>query len=245
MKIMKKTDKSRWGLWFIVIVLVILIFIFKFLVKNESIVNFLLSLIGVVAMLAIALHNFSKIDESTKETVNAILESSKKQIEEFSRFIQEIKEINLGLSNLFKSLEIISKDIQTRQKQISYLTLTFGGNLDQIDLKSGEEHEIEFSIKNGGVLSATDPSWSICFPPEIKVIEAKGNDIVPQGRGTKYQGYTAVWVDQEKISAKASVSFKIKIKTESIKIGLFEIPYSCSAKDSLQNEDKLSINFIG
>ncbi len=245
MEIIKKTNKSILVLWFIVIVLIILTFVFKFLVKNESVVSFLLSLTGVTAMLAIALHNFSKIDKSTKETISAILESSKKQIEEFRRFIQEIKEINLGLSNVSKSLEVVSKDIQTRQRQTPSLYATFGGNFNQIDLKSGEEHEIELLVRNSGVIAATNPSWTIFFPPEIKVIETKGVDIVPQGRGTKHEGYIGVCIDQSIISAKTRCLFRIKIKTEPTTIGLFEIPYNCSSENSPHNADKLLINFIG
>lgn len=245
MEIIKKINKLTGMLWLIVIILIIVIFIFKFLVKNESVVNLLLGFMGVVAMLAVASHNFSKIDQSTKETTGAIVGSSKKQIEELRSFIQEIKETNFILSNVSKSLEIVSKDVQIRQKQVSILYATFGGDFNQIDIKSGEECEIELLTRNNGVIAAINPSWKIFFPPEIEVIEARGADIVPQKRGSKHEGYIGVCINQSTISALSRLTFKIKIKTEPIIIGLLEIPYSCSSNDSPHNADKLLINVIG
>lgn len=65
-------------LWLTVTILLISIFIFHFYIGNVTVVNLLLGLLGVFAMLAIALHTFKKMDVSTGETTKTILETSKK-----------------------------------------------------------------------------------------------------------------------------------------------------------------------
>ena len=71
----------------------------------------LLSLSVYFLMLAIASHTFILMDNSAKETMNIILDSSQKQINEFKSFIEELKTTNAILESVSTNLKLIAGDI--------------------------------------------------------------------------------------------------------------------------------------
>lgn len=245
---MKKLSKKNilpYVLWLIVLIMLILVSVFYFAVKNETSVSLFLGLSGVFAMLAIALQTFYEMNKSTKKTINTILNSSKKEVEEFSNFVKEIKKTNIVLDSVSKSLEIVSNDVISRQKQAPNLYVTFKESKNQIDLRTGEECEIAFYLHNSGSINATNPDWIVLLPPTIEIVDKGSFSVAPQGLGTRYPGYIGLLTDAPTIAAKRQIPNKVKIKTERVNAGLVEIPFSCSSDNVPANSDKLLINFIG
>lgn len=221
-------------LWLTVIILLILIFIFYFKIKNITVVNLLLGLLGVCAMLAIALQTFRKMDISTRETI----EVSRKQIE-------ELKSTSITLDSVARSLKIISEDVVVRQNQTPNLYVTFVKNQNQIDLRAGEECQIEFWLHNKGVISANNPTFRIFFPSEIEIVDKGNFDLAQQGPTARHANHNGLYRNKPLIRARIYDSQRIKIKTERTNVGLVEIPCVCSGDAVPESLDKLLINFIG
>lgn len=231
-------------LWFITIILFIFVLYFYF-IRRQNAPDIFLNLLGVFAMLSIALQTFITMDRSTKETIHTLLETSQKQIEEFKSFIVELKNTNITLEGVSKSLKTVADDVISRQKLIPNLYVTFIKNQNQIDLRAGEVCEIEFYLHNSGVINASNPHWSIFLPPQIEVVDRDSFNLVQQGAGTRHENFIMLAIDQHTINAKTQIRRIAKIKTLKTNVGIIEIPFACSCDNAPQSADKLLINFIG
>lgn len=244
LKMPRKNTTLIFLLWFITLALFILSLFFYFSKKQEAL-NISMSLLGVFAMLSIALQTFTNMDKSTKETVKTILDTSTQQIKEFKTFVDELKNTNVTLGSVSSSLKVVSDDVVSRQKLIPNLYVTFIKNQNQITLKAGEINEVEFCLHNSGVINASNPNWSIFLSPQIEIIDRGSFKLVPQGVGTPHENYNMLYFSSRTIDAKSQLRFKIKIKTNPTNLGVSEIPFSCSCDNAPQNADKLLINYFG
>lgn len=231
-------------LWLITICLFIAVLYFYFS-KRQNALNVSLSLLGVFAMLSIALQTFMSMGKLTRETIDTILKTSQKQIEEFKNFVDGLKKTNATLDAVARSLKVVAADVVSRQKLIPNLYVAFVKNQNQIDLRAGEVCEVEFCLHNSGVINAGNPHWSIFLPPQIEIIDRGNFTLTLQGIGTRLENYTALYTNQHTINARSRLRYKVKIKTLRTNVGITEIPFTCSCDNVPQNEDKLLINFIG
>lgn len=204
-----------------------------------------LAILGILAMISIALQTFLLMVESTKETVKTILESSNKQILKFTNSIEELKRTNTILNLVASSLKIISEDVVAKQKMMPNLYITFVNNQNQISLRSGEICDVVINLINGGAINASNPCWAIFFPSQIRIVDKGDLDLVPQSIGTRYAGYVAVKEQLHTVNASTRLSRKIKITVAKDYAGLVQIPFACSCDNVPQSGDKLAINFVG
>lgn len=151
---------------------------------------------------------------------------------------------NIALDSAAKSLKIISEDIIAKQKQTPNLYVTFRGNRNQIDLKSGEECQIEFWLHNSGVISANNPTFRIFLPLEIEIVDKKSFNLAPQSSSARFRSHNGLYMNLSLIRANIWESQRVKIKTESTNAGLIEIPFVCSADTVPESQDKVLMNFI-
>lgn len=228
--------------WIIVILLLVVLFIYT---KNETVLKLFPGLIGIFAMLAIALTTFLKMDESTQKTVKTILESSQRQINEFTTFIKELKETNILLANTVKNLDIISEDVITQQKQNPRLNITFKNNLEQIKLSTGKDCKIIIELHNNGLKNANNPQWSLFFQPNIEIVDFGSFSSKEQGPKRAYPGFVSLSYRSENMGAKKCWDFNITIKIEKTDIGLIKIPFRCSCDNVEQVNSQLLIDFVG
>lgn len=220
--------------------------IVSYFTASETLTGFLIGLLGIAAMLTIALQTFLKMDESTKKTIKTIARSSKKQIEEFGKFVKELRQTNTILESVSESLNIVSEDVVSKQKQIPKLCMFFSKNHSQITLRAGEENQIEIRLCNLGEVNAGNPCWRLYFPPEIEIVNKGSFDkAVVQGRGYWKEGYTALFKEKSYQKAGVCFSFDIKIKTQKTSVGLVELLIRCSCNNVPVRIDKLLIDFIG
>lgn len=231
-------------LWSITACVFIAVLYFYFTGRQNAL-SVSLGLLVVFAMLSIALQTFMYMNNSTKETINIILKTSQNQIEELKGFVGKLKDTNVTLDTVAKSLKIVADDVVSRQKLIPNLYVTFIRSQNQIDLRAGEICEVDFYLHNSGVINASNSHWSIFFPPQIEITDKGRLGLVRQGSGTRHENYTMLYRDQRTMNAKAQISYKVYIKTSKTNVGLIEIPFNCSCDNAPQSEDKLLINFIG
>lgn len=231
-------------IWGIVLLLLVLLFIF-YLRGDKAVTDLLVGLLGVFLMLGIALITFLKMDETTKETVKSILESSEKQLKELSDLTQEFKGVNSTLKSVSSSLKIVAGDVVAQQSQIPNLTMTFGGGQKQIRINVGHESLVKLLLQNRGQKAADKPTFAIYFPPEIEIIKAEGFLETVQTEYSPYLGHTALSIDIEKIPSQRHIPEEITIKIKEGNIKLFKLQFDCSCLNAPQNEDSLLIDAVG
>ncbi|NQU83443.1 MAG: hypothetical protein HQ536_01910 [Parcubacteria group bacterium] len=231
-------------IWGIILLLLVLLSIF-YLKNDKAVTDLLVGLLGVFLMLGIALITFLKMDEATKATVKSILESSKKQLKEFSDLTQKFKRVNSTLKSVSSSLKIVADDVVAQRSEIPNLTMTFGGGQKQIRINVGHESLVKLLLENRGQKAADKPNFAIFFPPEIEIIKAEGFLKTVQTEYSPYLGDIALSINIEKIPSQRHFSKEITIKIKEGNIKLFKLDFRCSCFNAPQNKDSLLIDAVG
>lgn len=205
-----------------------------------------LGFLGVFAMLLIAHRTLCSMEKSTIITTKTILEASNRQIKEFISFIQQIKETNVILNSVSKSLEVVSGDVLAKQEMRPNLFVAFGGGRQEIIIRAGGESEIEFDLFNGGKTNATNAEWAIFLPNEIEILDKHTfSEPVVQSSDARHPNTNMLFVRKGSVAGTEKTSHLVKIRTKKSFIRTVEIAYSCCCDNTPQNVDKLKIDFIG
>lgn len=212
---------------------------------KQDALNLVLGLFGVFAMLAVASWTFMVMEWSTRKTIDTILQSSQKQIEELEGFVGELRGTNVTLDKIAGSLEVVSEDIIARRELLPNLYVTFAKKQEEIDLRAGDVCDVVLNLWNGGISNATNPAWSIFIPLDIDVIDAPDFKLRRQGPSSSYKDYLMLKKEQQTVSPRTHISLEIKIQTLRKNIGIADVPFLCSCDGIPQNSGKLLINFVG
>jgi|SRR3989338_5004075 len=221
-------------LWAITGFLIALSLDYYFILQDSNSANFFLQLSVLMATLAITVKTLREASSSTHKTVKT-----------FAKMIKKSEETTEVLNQISKSMETIADDVRKKADLSANLTIKFGPNRDTLlDVNSGKECELQLIMSNHGPLNAMHPSWTILFPPEIKIVDSGVFSKTTQGPGTRHHGFVAL---NYKLDTQSVAHFRktIKLTTEAAYIGKKKVFFSTSCDNERKKDGELTLNFVG